>query len=209
VIALVLGPTRVRVVFGEKADGGDAVSLMERGHGVRPNEVAWVRQVHGRRVAKVPFRPPVEADGVLVPGAESIAAAIRTADCMPLVLAGANGSAVLAHVGWPGLVGGMVQSAVAALGQPVVAAAVGPHVHPCCYEFLGPSRQDVLAALGEGVFDGTALVLVRGLRQALAEAGVTQLEEVGGCTGCDPRWCSWRQRRDTARNLTVVMPWTA
>jgi copper oxidase (laccase) domain-containing protein len=209
VIALVLGPTRVRVVFGERADGSDAASLMEHAHGVRPTRVASVRQVHGHVVAKVPFSEPVEADGILVASGQRVAAMIRTADCMPLVLAGADGSAVVAHVGWPGLVGGMVQSAVAALGQPVVAAVVGPQVRPRGYQLLGAPRAAVRAGLGDGVFEGDALVLARGLRQVLAKVGVATLEEVGVCTGCDPRWCSWRKRRDTSRNVTVVMPWTA
>ncbi len=65
---------------------------------------------------------------------------LLTADCLPVAIARANGKppalAVL-HVGWRGLLAGIVENGVAALGEGPLAAAVGPGIGPCCYE-VGP-----------------------------------------------------------------------
>ncbi len=60
-----------------------------------------------------------------------------SADCLPIALARANGRApavAVVHAGWRGLLAGVVDSAVSALGGGTLAAAVGPAIGPCCYE---------------------------------------------------------------------------
>lgn len=100
-----------------------------------PAEPAWLEQVHGNRV--------VDLDGVDLGSADSEKAhpgvsttsgslgpadaavtrsvgrvcAIQVADCMPVLFAAADGSAVgAAHAGWRGLAGGVLEATVRAMG---------------------------------------------------------------------------------------------
>jgi copper oxidase (laccase) domain-containing protein len=136
---------------------------------------------------------------------------VRTADCAPVVLAGDRSVAVL-HLGWRGLQAALVARAVesmAALGDVPRQAHLGPCIRPGCYEFKGPELDDLATRFGEGVRGVTtagtpALDLPATVRAALAEAGVTALEDTSGCTACDQRWFSHRARGESQRFATVA-----
>lgn len=136
---------------------------------------------------------------------------VRTADCAPVVLVGPR-SVGIVHVGWRGLVGGVVERAVAAmadLGDPPGVAHLGPCIRVGCYEFDGPERAAVAARCGRGV-EGTttwgtpALDLPAGVIAALHHAGVGDVHDTSGCTACDTRWYSHRARGEAARFATVA-----
>jgi len=135
----------------------------------------------------------------------------RTADCAPVVLAGERSVAVL-HLGWRGLVAGLVArttQAMADLGDAPVAAHLGPCIRPGCYEFAGPELDAVAARFGDAVRATTgwgtpALDLPGTVRAALAEQGVLDLADDAPCTACDARWYSHRARGETARFATVA-----
>ena len=88
-----------------------------------------VRQVHGHAV-HVPNtgdsrRFTCDADAVVLRQTNQVTR-ILTADCVPILLAAADGSAVSAvHAGWRGLLSGVVNEAVDALASRFV-AAIGP-----------------------------------------------------------------------------------
>lgn len=116
--------------------------------GVSPGDVRLVQQVHGAGVALVasnrqdPWRRP-EADIIATDDPE-IAVAIRTADCVPILLAEETGRAVAAvHAGWRGLVARAPIAGVDALLRRFgvrperLIAAIGPAIGACCYE-VGP-----------------------------------------------------------------------
>jgi YfiH family protein len=96
------------------------------------------KQVHGVRVvgASEYVREPEETgcDGlVLNPFLDAgLAAVLLFADCVPLVLCGEIDMAV-AHGGWRGVVGGVIQQAAAAMTGPPGTAVVGPSIGPCCF----------------------------------------------------------------------------
>ncbi len=174
----------------------------------------WLRQVHGAEVVTV-TRPGehagARADAAVtaVPGA---ALAIGTADCVPVVLV-ADGAVGVAHAGWRGLLAGVVGAtarALADLGRPPVRAVVGPCIRPADYEFGADDLDRVAARWGEGVRATTrhghpALDVVAGVRAALAEVGVDDVDDEGRCTAADPsRWWSHRARADAGRMATVA-----
>ena len=106
--------------------------LRERGRGVRA--VHRVEQVHSARVVESDGGP-CEADGVVV-RARGEAARVVTADCVPLLLAAGDGSAVAAvHAGWKGTLGRIAERGLDALGVQASSAFayLGPSVGPCCY----------------------------------------------------------------------------
>src|SRR4051812_36197982 len=99
-------------------------------------------QVHGDRVLEVgerPHDPASEADALLAT-APGIVAAVKTADCVPVLLFHpGTGEAAAVHAGWRGTEAAIVCRAVEALarrgGDPRgVLAAVGPAIGACCYE---------------------------------------------------------------------------
>ena len=130
--------------------------------------------------------------------------AVRTADCLPVVLL-ADGAIGVVHVGWRGLAAGVVQRAVAAVGD-VHTAHVGPHIRPGCYEFGVHDLDEVAAGLGDHVralttWGAPALDLAAGVRSALGDVAVV---DTGACTACSRLYPSWRARQDTARFATIA-----
>lgn len=87
-----------------------------------------VRQVHGHAVHLPGTQPSAytcDADAVVLQRPDQVTR-ILTADCVPILLAAADGSAVAAvHAGWRGLLSGVVAEAVDALGKRFI-AAIGP-----------------------------------------------------------------------------------
>jgi purine-nucleoside/S-methyl-5'-thioadenosine phosphorylase / adenosine deaminase len=175
--------------------------------GVDPDGATMAWQRHGALVRRA--RPR----GIVVPGTvyehcdglwsdePEQGMVLITADCLPIAIARADGDrpalAVL-HVGWRGLLAGIVREGVLALGPGPVAAAVGPGIGHCCYEVgeevAGPFRQ----AFGDDVVEGRRLDLRLAGERALRAAGCTQIDHVDLCTSCHHE-LFFSHRRDGAR----------
>lgn len=170
-------------------------------------------QVHGARVTEADGR------GIVTPGTEFTqcdglwteqegrALVVLTADCLPVALVRANGRPGLAvlHVGWKGLLAGIVDAGARALGAGPVAAAIGPGIGPCCYEVgdevAGPYRD----RFGDDVVAGRNLDLPEATERALRAAGVEDVFRVGRCTACEPDlFFSHRRERGVTGRQGVV-----
>ena len=123
---------------------------------VPPGRLLRVRQVHGAAVvvrkAGGAFDQSAEAD-IIVTDQPDVALAVRTADCVPLLVADARtGSVAAAHAGWRGLALRVPSVTVAALGREFgsrptdLVAAIGPSIGPCCYEIGEDVRRQFVAA---------------------------------------------------------------
>ena len=128
---------------------------------------------------------------------------LLTADCLPVALGRDSGNrrapalAVL-HVGWRGLLAGIVARGAEAIGGGPLAAAVGPGIGPCCYEVgedvAGPFR----AAFGDEIVADGRLDLWSATEKALRAAGCEQVERTDLCTYCHPE-LFFSHRRDRGR----------
>lgn len=105
-----------------------------------PAEPAWLEQVHGNKVVDLDTRAPTAslgpADGAVTRNLGRICA-IQVADCMPVLFAAADGSAVgAAHAGWRGLAGGVLEAAVRAMNTPPrkLLAWLGPAIGQAHFE---------------------------------------------------------------------------
>src|SRR5262249_54877736 len=109
--------------------------------GRAPEGMVMARQVHRAEVItdNAPQEPqvyaevtvsPHEVDAHATPNVE-LTPLVMVADCLPVALAGPGGVA-MAHAGWRGLAGGILDRAAAAVDAE--AAAIGPGIGPCCYE---------------------------------------------------------------------------
>ncbi len=167
--------------------------------------MAWQR--HGAEVRKA------SPEGILAPGTRhepcdgfwsdepGQGMMLVTADCLPVALARSNGDrpalAVL-HVGWRGLLEGVVENGAAALGGEPLAAAIGPGIGPCCYE-IGPDVAEPFEArFGPDVLVDGKLDLWRAAERALLEDGVGEVERTDLCTFCHPE-LFFSHRRDRGK----------
>jgi YfiH family protein len=181
-----------------------------------PEAPRWMRQFHGIDV--------YDADAVLAdaePAADAAITrntgrvlAILSADCLPVFLCADDGTAVaIAHAGWRGLAGGVVEATVARLAvEPAsLLAWLGPAIGPRSYEVGDEVRaafvgQDAKAAAafeptrsGHWRCDLHALTRLR-----LAAAGIDRVFGGGFDTFADARFYSYRRDRETGRFASLV-----
>ena len=108
-----------------------------------------------------------------------------TADCVPVAIAAADRPALaLLHVGWRGLLEGIVAAGARALGAPS-RAAVGPAIGPCCYEVGDEVADPFRGRFGDDVMHGRNLDLWTASERALREVGVADVERFDLCTSCN------------------------
>lgn len=191
--------------------------LLEPGLGL-PSAPRWLRQVHGVRVFRVAGdlveEPEADAAVTDVPGT---VLAVLTADCLPVVFAAADGSEVaVAHAGWRGLAGGVLEATVAAMHSTPedVVAWLGPAAGPGAYE-VGAEVRDAFVA---GDPDAAAAFIATRpghwrvdlyalARRRMVAAGLDGHTIHGGglCTISDPaRFYSHRRDQRTGRMATLV-----
>lgn len=181
-----------------------------RATGTEPQAWHLMDQVHGCDVAEVTAATPEgrEARGVdaLRTDVDGRVLGVAAADCVPVLLAGPSGVAA-AHAGRRGVVAGVVQRTLAAMGG-AERAVVGPAIGGCCYEVPADMREDVAAhhpsAHATTTWGTPSLDLPRAVLDVLAAAGV-DAERVGGCTRCEPGWFSHRADPDAGRQLGLVV----
>jgi YfiH family protein len=173
-------------------------AIVARAAGFDPQRLVLARQVHGADLIEV--RPEDagvvgEADG-LVARSPGPVLGILTADCAPVVLAGPAGIAIL-HAGWRGVVAGVVEAGLAAVG-PVWGAWIGPSIHACCYRV----GEDVTAAFAERGLPVPAPGRVDPAHAAahiLLSRGVHAVSVSDECTHCSPGHFSHRRDGITGR----------
>jgi YfiH family protein len=187
--------------------------------------VRRLRQVHGSQVVVVDRAPPPGARRWVAPApgdppeGDAVVAsddtwvlAVLTADCAPVALGSPEGVHAAVHVGWRGIVAGVVPHAVKAmtsLGTSTVVAAVGPCIGPCCYEFSARDLDVVTRTAGTGARSRTtagqlSLDLPAAVRGQLVASGAVVVAEADTCTACTSGHFSYRARGDEARQALLV-----
>jgi polyphenol oxidase len=129
------------------------------------------------------------------------------ADCLPIALVRANGAAPavsVLHAGRIGLLDGVVEAGVEALGSPV-AAAIGPAIGPCCYEVGEEVAAPYRARFGAGIMRGQKLDLWQAAEGVLRNAGVDRIERFDLCTACNPELFFSHRRDGKPRGVQGVL----
>ncbi|MGI9647041.1 MAG: polyphenol oxidase family protein [Acidimicrobiia bacterium] len=167
-----------------------------------PDQWAWMTQVHGSAVLEV-SEPGLacEGDGLFT-GTAGLPRAVRTADCVPVVVHAETAVAVV-HAGWRGMAAGVIAATLAAMeraGHLPVRAAIGPSIGPCCYEV----GEEVVAALGGRATTtgagSTSVDLWSGAESQLGELPVWRADL---CTHCEGHFHSYRATGTALRQTTV------
>jgi copper oxidase (laccase) domain-containing protein len=130
------------------------------------------------------------------------------ADCLTVAIARTNGSepalAVL-HAGWKGLLEGIAEESVRALGGSCLRAMIGPAIGPCCYEVGLEVEEAFTRRFGAGLVRGRNLDLWSAGERALRAAGVQEVERADLCTKCNPQLFFSERRQGKPRGTHGVM----
>jgi len=191
----------------------DALPWLVHGFGTRLARVptlfgnlATLRQIHSTACVVAAGRGGVLGEGdALLENTPGAVVAVKTADCLPILLVDEGHGAVAAvHAGWRGTVAGIAQRAVEAMRAEFgtrpgeLHAAIGPGIGRCCYE-VGP---EVAAQFGQR---GRAYVdLAAANRRQLMDAGVTpeRIYASNLCTMCrGEEFYSFRREKEAAGRL--------
>ena len=117
------------------------------GHYSLPSSPKWLDQCHSNICVNVDEKCSLTADASIsqLPG---VMCAVLTADCLPVFLSRKNGSAVgIVHVGWRGLVGGVIESTIEMLNSEKgeLLAHLGPGISQSAFE-VGAEVREVFVA---------------------------------------------------------------
>ncbi len=202
----------------------DAAAVSENRRRVRaalllPSEPVWLHQVHGAQVVELGAASPGEAQGATADASLTRRAGqvcvVQVADCLPVLLAVTDGSAVAAaHAGWRGLAAGVLEAVVTrlAVAPQRLIAWLGPAIGPRHFEVGEEVRGAFLARAsgaaaafsanerGRWQCDLPALA-----RQRLAALGVSAVYGGGECTYADAqRFFSFRRDGRCGRMAALV-----
>jgi polyphenol oxidase len=196
------------------------VAWVRHGFGTRhcgawtpPEQTALLHQVHGAVIVGV-TTPGHHGDGdALVTAEPDLWLEIRTADCVPVLLADSRRRIVAAvHAGWRGTAAGIARETVAAMvrdwgSRPEdIFAAIGPCIAPCCFEV----GEEVAAQFSGHITqrEPRHRVNLPGANLAqLLESGVPErnIDVIGLCTACDAdQFHSFRRDKGTGRMVAAI-----
>jgi YfiH family protein len=206
-----------------RAEALDALPWLQHGFGTRLsvgwpaiNNLATAKQIHSDRVLIVESAGPQGEGDALISNRPGVALAIRTADCLPILIADPRTRAVAAvHAGWRGVVSEIVSKTVHAMCQGFdskpqdLVVAIGPGIGGCCFE-VGPEVAIQFAPFfPELDLSGRAKIdLVETTCRQLRRNGVSQrqITTSGLCSYCNRElFESYRRDRDAAGRMVAMI----
>ncbi len=192
--------------------------------GVIPERVYFLHQVHGTEAHLLGGDEPREqvnatAGDALVSRNPLVACGVRTADCVPVLLADpTTGLVGAAHAGWRGAAAGVVGNTIEAMrsagARGPLLAAIGPHISVRAFEVSEDVASELaLASADPGVVERSYgpkphVDLRRLLHAQLRGLGVSSIDDVPGCTVNEPE-LFFSYRRDgqqSGRHLSAIVP---
>jgi polyphenol oxidase len=201
-----------------------ALDWLVHGFGTRWSEsfgnchnLATLHQIHSDTVVAAAGRSGCLGDGdALVENTPGSLVAVKTADCIPLLLVDpANRAVAAVHAGWRGTARKITARAITEMEKlfgtrpAALHVAIGPGIGPCCYQ-VGPEVAAQFAGHDSAVRNsahGIFLDLGDINRRQASACGVdpARIYLAGICTMCDQDFFSYRRDRSHAgRMLSVV-----
>lgn len=196
-----------------RVPGFDAIPWLLHGFGTRRSDIpalfanlATLKQIHSAECVAGDGRPGELGRGdALLEDTPGAVVAVKTADCVPVLLVDERRRAVAAvHAGWRGTAAGIVRRAVDAMHRRFgtdptdLHAAIGPAIGPCCYE-VGPEVAAQFSLEGRVRLDLPAANQRQLLDAGLAPGRIYRAEL---CTMCHPEeFHSFRRDKEAAGRL--------
>lgn len=180
-----------------------------------PAEPRWLTQVHGTRCVEAQAVSAGEVADASISRTRGVVCAVMTADCLPVLLCDEAATVVgVAHAGWRGLAGGVIESTVTAMAEPGarLMAWLGPAIGPQAFEVGAEVREQFVAhdpaaaaafvAGREGKWLCDIYLLAR---QRLAALGVRRVAGADFCTVAEAaRFFSYRRDGVTGRMASLI-----
>ena len=150
-------------------------------------DVVRLGQVHGTQVVDATAPGSFASTDGARTHTPNLLLTVRTADCVPVLLAHPSGIALL-HAGWRGLAAGVLEEGLSGFPDPEsVRVVLGPAIRVCCYE-VGPevAAQFPADALRPGPRERPHLDLFHAATRRLVQHGVSPRSIVVApfCTRC-------------------------
>ena len=163
-----------------------------------------LQQIHSAQVLRATLSEGCEGQGdALITKQPGVTLSIRTADCLPILLADIEHRAVAAvHAGWRGTAARILEATLERMHREFgtepahVVAAIGPGIGVCCYE-VGAEVASQFGKLQAGHLD-----LAAENQKQLERARVRAFDTLVHCTRCDPRnFHSFRRDKEEAGRM--------
>jgi YfiH family protein len=202
----------------------EEIPWLEHGFGTRLSShwpdtaaLATVQQIHSDKVLIAEPSGSAGEGDALISNQPGITLSVRTADCLPILMADTRNRAIAAvHAGWRGTILEIVPKTIQAMADRFgthpddLVIAVGPGIGPCCFE-VGPEVAIHFAKLFPERTDldqKTKVDLVETNLRLLGRNGgsVRQIATSGLCTYCrSDLFHSYRRDRDAAGRMVSAI----
>lgn len=173
-------------------------------------ELKFTKQTHSNIVVdfQLPNLSTTIADGIsgMWGQVEGHSLAVKTADCLPILLLGEKGVAVV-HAGWKGLANDILAAPLLHQLKPH-RAYIGPCIHSCCFEVTSEFKQYFPNSSFIQKDDGTLhFDLVQEAEKQLKSLypGL-KFEDSTQCTYCESKYSSFRRDKTTRRIWNCFHP---
>ncbi len=176
-------------------------------------------QVHGSKIrvldsqsTRILDNKMIKATDGLITDRPNVFLMIKTADCFPVLLFDPKQKVVaVVHVGWRGAMGKIFFNAILRMINQFrcqvkdILVGVGPGIDSCCFQHKNPVQnklaewQPYIKNLKNGF---KSLNLLNFIEDQLIEAGIKKqnIEAMGLCTSCEPRFFSHFHSLQTGEN---------
>ena len=174
-----------------------------------PTHASAEKQIHGNHVLLAEAPGACGEGDAIISRTPGLWLGIRTADCVPILLADSRLRIVAAvHAGWRGTVAQVLRHALIRMESDPrdVYAALGPSIGVCCYE-VGPEVASHFTTTRPGPGGRPHLDLITANRDQLLTAGVplAQIGAVPPCTHCGSDFHSFLRDGDKAGRMVAAI----
>jgi hypothetical protein len=176
--------------------------VLAGGNEYEEGEIAFPHQIHSSTILSYKEWERGEKEGDGIYSTFQVPVGIRTADCLPILIA-TKREVMAIHAGWRGIARGIllkILEQISSENKEEVVIAIGPAIRGCCYEVDEPVFSALQIPRSKGKLDlpdYTALFFL--------DHSFPNVEILPICTFCTPPWASYRREKEKAgRNLAVI-----
>jgi len=192
------------------ADRNVCADLSEIEQRFELSKIAQLKQVHSAEVLileDIENHDDLSEGDALITDLKGVGIAIRTADCVPILLVDDRQSVIAAvHGGWRGTLSEIAMNTVRlieskyGISPSKLTAVIGPSIKKCCYE-VGEDVASLFEERGQNsnqyLFNSRESKYMLDLSLAnklgLQKAGVLDIEVINICTKCNDSFYSYRR----------------
>lgn len=160
-------------------------------------------QKHTNRIVSSTDDLGIPADGIFSQSHNDILV-IRTADCLPLFISDSRTAALL-HLGWRGIVGGIIANIKHCISQLDIAnssVVIGPGIGKCCFEVSPEVAIIFKTKYRNKQLDRYKIDLESMVIDELKNIGFKYIYSLKACTYCEPDiFYSYRREGEDVRHL--------